>query len=263
MTAPAPVLLLDRKDRVLILTLHRPDRLNAVSLPLYEALHDALEEAADDDSIRALVITGRGRGFSVGADLRAHGDAPLGPAERRHYVEQAQAVNRAIQILPKPVVAAVNGHAVGAGFELALSCDLVVVAREAKLRLPEAALGTFVGGGVTYTLIRRLGELRAREVLMLCPFIRGEEAERWGLANRVVDADEVLPVALDLAHELSRRAPRSIRLLKESLFGALSEGPEQSLAREAEALLECMDSTDWSEGIRAFHEKREPEFTGG
>lgn len=258
----APELLVEQRDDVLVLTLNRPHRLNAVSPALYAALDATLESAAQDPAVRALVLTGSGRGFCVGADLQAHGDAPPGPDERRRYVELAQRVNHRIQTLPKPVVAAVNGHAVGAGFELALSCDLIVVAREAKLRLPEAALGTFVGGGVTYTLVRRLGEVRAREILLLCPFLRGEEAERQGLANRVVDADDVLPTALDLARELARRAPRSVRLLKELLHTGVSDAPEVTLAREAAALLECMGTADWAEGIAAFREKREPRFTG-
>lgn len=261
-TSDGPVLLVERRDDVLLLVLNRPHRLNAVSPELYGALDDTLAQTADDPSVRAVVLTGTGRGFCVGADLQAHGDAPLGAEERRRYVDAAQAVNRRIQTLPQPVVAAVNGHAVGAGFELALSCDLIVVSRDAKLRLPEAALGTFVGGGVTYTLVRRLGELRAREILLLCPFIRGEEAERWGLANRVVDPEDVLPTALDLAHELARRAPRPVRLLKELLHTAVADGPDAALAREADALLECMGTADWAEGIAAFREKREPRFTG-
>lgn len=259
---PAPELLVESRGDVLLLTLHRPHRLNAVSPGLYGALDATLDQAAGDPAVRAVVITGTGRGFCVGADLQSHGDAPLGPDERRAYVALAQRVNHRIQTLPKPVVAAVNGHAVGAGFELALSCDLIVVAREAKLRLPEAALGTFVGGGVTYTLVRRLGEVRAREILLLCPFLLGEEAERQGLANRVVDADDVLPTAMDMAHELARRAPRSVRLLKELLHTAVSDGPEVALQREADALLECMGTADWAEGIAAFREKRDPRFTG-
>lgn len=259
---PEPVLLVDRRADVLLITLHRPQRLNAVSRELYAALAETLAITATDPTIRAVVLTGTGRGFSVGADLQAHGDAPPGPAERRRYVELAQSVNHSLQTLPQPVVAAVNGHAVGAGFELALSCDLIVVSRAARLRLPEAALGTFVGGGVTYTLMRRLGEVRAREILMLCPFIPGESAGEWGLANRVVDPDDVLPTALDLAHELARRAPRSIRLLKQLLHTAVATDPADALKAEAEALLECMASDDWKEGIDAFREKREPRFTG-
>ncbi|NNF38292.1 MAG: enoyl-CoA hydratase/isomerase family protein, partial [Gemmatimonadetes bacterium] len=150
-------LVVERHDDVLLLRLNRPERLNAVSPAMYAALNDTLRGVADDRSVRSLVVTGTGRAFCVGADLQAHGDAPLGRAARRAYALEAQEVNRRLQTLPQPVVAAVNGHAIGAGLELALSCDLIVVSRSAKLRLPEAALGTFVGGGVTYTLARRVG----------------------------------------------------------------------------------------------------------
>lgn len=260
--AEAEELLAERRGPVLLLTLHRPDRLNAVSPALYAVLADRLAEAAADAEVRAVVLTGAGRAFCVGADLRAHGDRPLTGEDRRRYVDAAQAVNRAIQTSPKPVVAAVNGHAVGAGLELALSCDVVVVAREAKLRLPEASLGTFVGGGVTYTLVRRVGELRAREMLLLCPFVSGERAGEIGLANRVVDQTEVVPTAMDLAAELARRAPESVRRLKALLYAAPALPPEEVLRREADALLACMETADWAEGVAAFHEKRQPRFTG-
>jgi enoyl-CoA hydratase/carnithine racemase len=259
---PAPVLLEDRNGAVLTLTLNRPTRLNAVNPELYGWLAERLEKAAVSTEIRVVVLTGAGRAFCVGADLQAHGSAPLDDEARDRYVASAQAVNRRIQTLSKPVVAAVNGHAIGAGLELALSCDLVVCAREAKLRLPEAALGTFVGGGVTYTLARRVGELRARELLLLCPFVRGEDSESMGLANRVVDAVDVLPTALELAQELARRAPTSIRLLKALLHRAPTLSSEETLRLEAEALLTCMATKDWAEGVAAFKQRRDPEFTG-
>lgn len=236
--------------------------MNAVSLPLYDALVDALKGVDGDRDVRAVVVTGTGRAFSVGADLVAHGDAAPGPEERARYARRAAEANRRLQSLSRPVVAAVNGHAVGAGLELALSCDLVVVARDAKLRLPEAALGTFVGGGVTRTLPRRVGDLRARELLLLCPFLSGEEAARMGLANRVANAAEVLPTALALAGELATRAPRSVALLKALLHEAPSLSAEEVSEREVEALLRCMQTRDWREGIDAFREKREPRFTG-
>jgi enoyl-CoA hydratase len=257
-----PPLLHEREGAVLVLTLNRPERMNAVSADLYRALDDALAAGHEDADLRAVVLTGAGRAFSVGADLRAHGEAPPDAEARRAYVALAQRANQRLQTLARPVVAAVNGHAVGAGFELALSCDFVVMAREAKLRLPEAALGTFVGGGVTRTLARRVGDLRARELLMCCPFVLGEDAERWGLANRVVAADDVLPTALGIAADLARRAPLSLALLKDLLRAAPGLTLDEVLRLEAEALLQCMDTEDWTEGVRAFHERREPRFLG-
>lgn len=247
---------------MLVLTLNRPDRLNAVSRPMYEQLVDALDPERAGE-VRAVVVTGAGRAFCVGADLRAHGEDPPDADTRARYVRLAQEANRRLRRFPSPVVAAVNGHAVGAGLELALSCDLVVVARNAKLRLPETALGTFVGGGVTATLPRRIGDARARELLLLCPFVMGEEAGRMGLANRVVDPDDVMATAMELAEELARRAPLSVRLAKELLDEAASLPLDEVLRREEEALLACMETADWQEGIDAFAERRPPRFRGG
>jgi enoyl-CoA hydratase len=219
--------------------------------------------------VRAVVLTGAGRAFCVGADLVAHAEGPSAagrggevPPDRERYARRAGAVNLLLQTLRLPVVAAVNGHAVGAGLELALSCDLVVVAKGGKLRLPEATLGTFVGGGVTRTLVRRVGETRAREILLLCPFLTGEEAAAIGLANRAAEADDVLPLALQWAAELARRAPAPVALLKEILHAAPGLEAGELIDREVRALLRCMETDDWREGIAAFHEKREPRFEG-
>lgn len=251
-----------RDGPLLLLTLDRPERLNAVTPELYERLSEVLRGVENDASVRAVVVTGRGRAFSVGADLRGHDEAPLEGDERVRYVELAQEVNHLLQTLPKPVVAAVNGHAVGAGLELALSADFMVVARDAKLRLPELGLGTFFGGGVTYTLAERVGVARAREILLLGEPLSGEDAERMGLACRAVDADEVLNVARDVAETLATRAPVAMAHAKRLLGRVRDLSRREALQAEARALLECMETEDWKEGIRAFHEKREPRFRG-
>jgi enoyl-CoA hydratase len=258
----APVLEASQDGPVLVLALNRPERLNAVTLELYRVLQETLARAEADAGVRAVVLTGRGRAFSVGADLVAHGGGDPSREERRRYVEAGQAANRALQASPLPVVAAVNGHAVGAGLELALSADLVVVARESRLRFPEAALGTFVGGGVTLTLPARVGMARARELLLLAEFLSPDEALAMGMVNRVVPAEEVVPAALALAGTLATRAPRSLAALKSLLSRPPAPDPGLRFQEEAEALLTCMESPDWREGVRAFHEKRAPRFTG-
>ncbi len=149
---------------VVTLRLNRPDRLNAVSLPLYSALYAALTDLAGSPAVRAVILTGTGRAFCAGADMKAYGDREPEPEERQEYVRMGQHVNRQLQTIPKPIVAAVNGHAIGAGQELALSCDFIIVAEAAKLRFPELALSTFVGGGAAYTLRRRVGLARAKEL---------------------------------------------------------------------------------------------------
>lgn len=257
-----PPLVQERHGNIALLRLNRPERLNAVSLPLYEAMETALAGIRDDSTVRVVVLTGTGRAFCSGADLKAHGTDDLTPEARRTYVQTGQRVYRELQNLPKPIVAAVNGHAVGAGLELALSCDFIVAAREAKLRLPELSLGTFVGGGAIYTLAQRVGVAKAKELIMLCEFFSGEEAERLGVANVSVSADRVLPESMALAGKLAARAPVPMAAAKELLIRAQHLDADEALELETAALLRCMDTGDWHEGIAAFGEKRDPKFIG-
>lgn len=256
-------LLVDRSDdQLVVVHLNRPDRLNAVSLPLYQRFSALLDELDGDRRVRCLVVTGTGRAFCVGADLKAHGTSDPTAEERREYVTTGQRFYRRLQTLPIPVVAAVNGHAIGAGLELALSCDFIVVAQDAKLRLPEVGLGTFVGGGTVYTLAQRVGVARAKELIMLGDFFSGGDAEAMGLANRAVHAGRVMDVSLDYARRLRGQAPVSMRLAKDLLDRAQRADFESALELEGEALLQCMGTRDWKEGIAAFHEKRAPRYIG-
>lgn len=252
----------ERSGATLLLRLNRPDRLNAVSPEIYAGVVEAIAESDEDAGIRVIVITGAGRAFCVGADLKAHAEDGREAEARRRYVDLAQDANRALQKSRAPVVAAVNGHAIGAGLELALSADFIVAAREAKLRLPEVGLGTFFGGGVTARLPARVGIGRARSLMLLGRFVTGEEAERMGLADEALPAEEVLPRALELASELAEKAPVSMRLARELLVRAPWLTDDELLEAEADALLQCMDTQDWREGVRAFAEKRAPTFEG-
>ncbi|HSG47584.1 MAG TPA: enoyl-CoA hydratase/isomerase family protein [Longimicrobiales bacterium] len=261
MTEVEPVLS-RREGPVLVLTLNRPDRLNAVSLAMYRALDRELKAAAKGGEVRAVVLTGAGRAFCVGADLKAHGEGPPTGQERREYVDTAQRVNRRIQLGPLPVVAAVNGHAIGGGLELALSADFLLVSESAKLRFPEVSLGTFVGGGVVYTLAERVGVLKARELLYFGDFFLGTEAAAMGVANRALPTEEVLPTALAWAGRLTEQAPRSLAAAKRLVGPAGTMARKRALAREGDALLEIFGTRDWAEGVAAFHEKRPPRYTG-
>jgi len=255
-------LLTERNGGILILTLNRPERLNAVSLSLYRALIDALRAAHSDRAVRALVLTGAGRAFCVGADLKAHGAAELTRAQRSTYIRAGQMAHRALQRCAKPIVAAVNGHAIGVGLELSLSSDYVVVAANAKLRFPEIGLGTFVGGGTVYTLPRRVGLLRAKELLLLGEFFTPADAVNWGIANRVVPAADVVSTALEVARRIGEQAPVSVAYARRLLNEATHMDPRRALELEGRALLACMETADWSEGVRAFADKRKPEFRG-
>lgn len=247
---------------MLVLTLHRPDRLNAVSLPMYAALLAELAAAEEDREVRCVVLTGAGRAFCVGADLKAHGEGPPTGEERRRYVRTAQRVNHRIQTGPKPVIAAVNGHAIGGGLELALSSDFMVVAEEAKLRFPEISLGTFVGGGTVYTLAERVGTLKARELVYLGDFFGGREAADMGVAYRAVPTDEVLPAAMALAGRLAEKAPIPLAWAKRLIGPAGTMPRRRALRLEARALERIFETRDWREGLDAFHEKRTPRYTG-
>ncbi len=260
--SPSDPVIASREGALLTLTLNRPHRLNAVSLPLYERLVEELAGAEADRGVRCVILTGSGRAFCAGADLKAHRDSPQSPEERRRYIDMAQRSNHLMQTIGTPVVAAVNGHAIGAGLELALSADFAIVAEDARLRLPEVALGTFVGGGVVYTLAERVGVLKAREVIYMGDFFSGTDAAEMGVLNRAVPAGEVLPEATRLAHRLARLAPIPLAAAKRLIGPATRLSREDALERERAALEQIFGTADWTEGLAAFHEKRAPRFKG-
>ncbi|MGN6868156.1 MAG: enoyl-CoA hydratase/isomerase family protein [Solirubrobacteraceae bacterium] len=253
-------LLTNREAGVLRLTLNRPDRLNAVSEAMYAALLDALAEADADAEVRCVVLSGAGRAFCVGADLKEHGAGRRDESAREHYVQLGQDVCARIQTIGTPVIAAVHGYAVGAGAEIAVSADFLLIAADARLRFPEISIGTFIGGGVSDRLPRIVGLRRATALLMSGDWFTGAVAEAWGLANSAPAAEELRDAVDSLAAGLAGKAPLSVRALKRRL--ADPEVLQAALDAEAEALLGVMRSRDWAEGVAAFAEKREPNFTG-
>jgi len=190
-------ILYDRRERIAWIRLNRPHRLNAVSEPLYEALEAAVADAEQDDGVRAIVVGGEGRAFCVGADLKAHRERERTAAERRAYAWAGQRACARLQDCPKPVVAAVNGYALGAGAEMALSCDFVVMAEEAEMGFPEVGLGTFLGGGLTYLLPKLVGLGKARELIMLGGRFTGRQAATLGLVMKAVPLAQLLSRKLD------------------------------------------------------------------
>ncbi len=262
MADPVDVVLVHREGMVVEIALNRPDRLNAVSRALYERLVEELERADADADVRAVVLTGAGRAFCAGADLKAHADGPPDPEERARYVDAAQEANRVLQTMGTPVVAAVHGPAIGGGLELALSCDLLLVAEDAKLRFPEVALATFIGGGVSYTLPQRVGLARARELVYFGDFFSGVDAAEMGIANRALPVEEVQPTARAWAQRLAAQAPLSLTAAKRLLGAAADHPRHEVLAAERDALDEIFGSRDWREGVAAFHEKRPPRYRG-
>jgi enoyl-CoA hydratase len=264
-------ILYERRDRVGLIRLNRPDRMNAVIERMYLELQDVLAAAAADDDIRVLVLTGSVRrrpegdkqAFCAGADLKEHGTGRRTAWDKRQYIFLAHETTRRVYEFPKPVIIAMNGAARGAGSELALNGDFLLMAAEtATIGFPETGLGTFVGGGATAHLVRLVGMAKAKELVYTGKILDARAAVECGLAYKAVPLDRLLDEALELAVALAARAPVSMGFAKR----ILQKGPhwdlETVLLAEAEAILACMTTEDWHEGIRAFAEKRQPVYRG-
>jgi 2-(1,2-epoxy-1,2-dihydrophenyl)acetyl-CoA isomerase len=258
--AVAPQLLQSVSDGVLTLTLNRPDVLNAITPPLLDELTASLREAAAGNTVRAVIITGAGRGFCSGQDLRAasgSGDLNVAAILRDHY---APAV-RVIRSMDQPVIAAVNGVAAGAGFSLALACDLRIAAESATFVQAFVRIGLIPDLASTYFLPRLIGPARAAELTMLGETVDSARALQLGIVNRVVADAELLPVATELAARLAR-GPRSIALTKQALAVSDHNNLEAQLAIEERLQGEAVGTADFFEGVSAFLEKRPANFRG-
>jgi 2-(1,2-epoxy-1,2-dihydrophenyl)acetyl-CoA isomerase len=256
----APQLLQSATDGVLTLTLNRPEVLNAITPALLDEVTDALREAASGHSVRAVVITGAGRGFCSGQDLRAaagDGGLDVGTILRDHYTPAI----RAIRSMDQPVIAAVNGVAAGAGFSLALACDLRIAAESATFVQAFVRIGLIPDLASTYFLPRLIGPARAAELTMLGETVDAARALELGIVNRVVPDTELPAAAAELAGRLAR-GPRSIGLTKRALEVSHENDLEAQLAVEERLQTEATTTSDFVEGVSAFLEKRRATFTG-
>ncbi|PMR78823.1 enoyl-CoA hydratase/isomerase family protein [Billgrantia endophytica] len=251
-----------RQGAVMEIRFNRPHRLNAVVETLYTELLAALAAAEADSDIRVVILTGEGRAFCVGADMKEHGGARRTLYQRRQYLQLGNDVCEAIFRLDKPVIAAVNGYALGAGAEMAVSCDFIVMAEDALLGFPETSIGTCVGGGVSKTLPQLIGLNMARQLLFTGRRIDGKEAERIGLATSSWPRETLLSEAHRLGSTLAGQAPVSIAMLKRLVNQGGHTDLEGQLQQELDAVFTCSTTDDWQEGVDAFAEKRKPNFKG-
>jgi enoyl-CoA hydratase len=244
-----------------VLTLNRPEARNALDAELLGLLREAATAAGDEESVRAVVLTGAGdRAFCAGADIR--GMAAMGEAEARRWAELGHDAFLAVESLPKPVIAAVNGSALGGGCELALVCDLRVLSATAQLGQPEIKLGLIPGWGGTQRLPRLVGMGLAKEMVLTGRSVGAEEALRYGLANRVVPAGRVLPEALQLAETVGALPPLALAYAKQALTVGRDLDLQKALALEVTLFGRVFATEDRAEGLAAFLEKRPPVFKG-
>jgi 2-(1,2-epoxy-1,2-dihydrophenyl)acetyl-CoA isomerase len=246
------------------IVLNRPEALNAWTTQLGEDMRAALEGAAEDPSVRAIVFTGAGRAFSSGADLKSGGvfDENGKPDVRAPLRQVYNPLIHRVRTVPKPVIAAVNGPAVGIGCSLALACDLILAAESAYFLMAFVNIGLGLDGGASHTLPARVGHARAFEIAYLGERIPAAQALDWGLVNRVVP-DEELPAAAEaLAARLAAGPPGSFAAIKRSLNDRMYAGLEELLELETELQQERASSADFLEGVMSFMQKRSPKFTG-
>jgi enoyl-CoA hydratase len=260
-TQPADLVLIERSEGVVTLRLNRPRALNALDPDTLRALRAAIDTLEADETVRAGVITGVGeKAFCAGADIAAM--AAMGPTEGHAYARLGHEVLARVDDCRVPVVAAVNGVALGGGLELALACDLVVAGERARVGLPEITLGIIPGFGGTQRLVRRIGLARARELIYLGTMVGAADAHARGIVDRVVPGAQVAAEAAALAGELASRPPLALRHAKRATRAAVETTLEAGLRLEIEAFAATFASEDRIEGLRAFLEKRSPRWKG-
>jgi enoyl-CoA hydratase len=252
---------LERRDGAAILTVNRPEALNALDLETLRALHERLRELAHDEATRVVVLTGAGdRAFVAGADIKYM--QGLNVLEAREWGGLGHACALLLETMGKPTIAAVNGYALGGGCELALACDLRYAASTAKLGQPEINIGILPGWGGTQRLARVAGLGFAKELILTGRTVDAAEAERRGLVNAVYEPSELLERTLDTARLLASKSPIALAYAKEAANLALQGAHEANLTQEATLFAMLFSTEDQKEGMAAFAEKREPNFTG-
>jgi enoyl-CoA hydratase len=251
----------ERRERVAVVTLNRPDALNALDLEHLEQLEQTLTELAADGDVRVVVLTGAGeKAFGAGADIKYM--SGLTVLEARDWAGLGQATASLLETMQKPTIAAINGYALGGGCELALACDLRYASSTAKLGQPEIALGILPGWGGSQRLARTTTLGFAKELVLTGRTVGADEAERRGLVNAVYEPDELMPKALETAAFLATKSPIALWYAKQATNLALQGAHEANLTQEASLFAMAFSTEDRAEGMSAFLEKREPRFSG-
>jgi 2-(1,2-epoxy-1,2-dihydrophenyl)acetyl-CoA isomerase len=255
---------LERDGKVAIITLNRPEVLNAINEPMLPPWVDALEECRLDDSVGVIVVTGAGEAFCRGGDTTKLGSHTTpGPVDiKAQFWDRLHRIPKKLAEIDKPVIAAVNGLASGAGVDVSLQCDFRFAARSASFRVSYTAFGLVPGNGGTYFLPRIVGEAKALELFYAAKPIDAEEALRIGLVNQVFDDDEFMARTMEYAHDITLRAPLAMSLVKRAVKQSLSMDLHTHLDMVSSHMLITRPSEDHAEAIKAYEEGRDPVFKG-
>ncbi len=251
-------ILTESRGRVGLITLNRPQAMNALNDQLMREVMDALESFDRDDSIGAMIITGNEKAFAAGADIKEMADKSITDMMDRDHV----AVFGRLRTIQKPVIAAVSGWALGAGCEVAMACDMIIASESAKFGQPEITIGVIPGAGGTQRLTRAVGKALAMEMILNNRTLTAQEAYQFGLVNRVVPVDGYLEAALKLADEIASRAPLALRAAKRMINQSYERTLADGLDEEKQTFYNLFASEDQKEGMQAFIEKRNPEWKG-
>jgi enoyl-CoA hydratase len=251
----------EQKDGVLTITIDRPKVLNALNAQTVTEIGRAFDEAREDDSIRCVILTGAGeKAFVAGADINEL--SQMTPLTGKGVAERGQRILSKIERLPKPVIAAINGFALGGGCEIALACHIRIASEKAQLGLPEVTLGIIPGYGGTQRMARLLGKGKALELILTGDRIGAVEAERIGLVNKVVPADQLMPAAEEMARRIASRGPLAVRAAIEAVMNGSEMPFEEGQFLEATLFGLLAATEDMKEGMAAFLEKRTADFKG-
>jgi enoyl-CoA hydratase len=253
-------LLLERRDRVAIITINRPERRNALNIKTREEGAAALEELRGDDSVGVVVLTGAGdKAFIAGADIAEFAGRT---AISQRAVMAGRSLFNAIDTFPKPIIAMINGYCLGGGCEVALACDIRIASDNASFGQPEINLGIIPGGGGTQRLTRLVGEGKAMELILTGEIIDAQTAFAIGLVNHVVPLDQLETKTMQIANRIAEKGSVSVSLAKEAVKIASRSNLDEGLRREVDLFALCFSTADKDEGVSAFLEKRKPVFTG-
>ncbi|MBS7248753.1 MAG: enoyl-CoA hydratase-related protein [Candidatus Jordarchaeales archaeon] len=253
-------IIFEKKGKVAKIILNRPEKLNALSPDLLEELEKAIEEVKADKEVRVLIITGSGKAFSAGADVGAMVEAT--PLQAKESSLRGHKIFKALEGLDIPVIAAINGYALGGGCELALACDIRIASEKAWLGQPEINLGIIPGWGGCIRLPRQVGVAKSMEIILTGDRISAQEALQIGLVNRVVPDDKLEATVNEIAEKLASKPPIAVKLAKSVIRKGLECDLEAGISLENSAFSLCFATKDQKEGMKAFLEKRQPQFKG-